>query len=153
MTIMNGPPMESDHLDHSPSETVRRHAATFRRVRQARADALRDGLSDGSVLAGPVEPQREALSDEVPRGAARLGKVAAAAGWRVREAYSRSAAGVEVVSVRARRPGAAVVAYYRGGKFAWGLIANPSDGLRKVGARELARYVAASDEHVLECGN
>jgi hypothetical protein len=130
-------PMKLDHLDTSPSETVRRHASTFRQVRQARHDALSDGSSDGSAIPEPEVPQREALSDEVPTGARRLAAVARGAGWGTFVAYSRSATGVDAVSVRARRPGELVVGYWRAGKFAWGLVARLSDGLRKVGAREL----------------
>lgn len=140
--------MEGDHLDESPSQAVRRHAATFRKVRQARADALRDRPSDEPSAPEPRVPQRDARSDEVPRAAARLAATAREAGWAVRVVYSRSATGVDAVSVRCRRRGTAAIGYWRAGKFAWGLYVTPSDGVRKAGAREL-KAVVLSDQHAL----
>lgn len=114
------PPM--DHLDASPSETVRRHAATFRRVRQARADALSDGLSDGSAIPEPEVAQREALSDEVPPTAAKLAKLARGAGWAAQVVYSRSGEGVDAVTVRCQRGGDATVAYWRSRRWAAAVV-------------------------------
>lgn len=60
--------MGKDHLDDSPSETVRRHAATFRSVRErlAAREAVGEGSGVGAVGEGAVG---SGLSDEDAGGA------------------------------------------------------------------------------------
>lgn len=137
---MTTPPI--DHLDVSDSETVRRHAATFRRARLARLAAVEALAEVPSDAEPPQVPARDAAPDEVPRGAAGIAKHARAHGWTVREVYSRSSDGVEAISVRARQGSRRAVGYYRAGKFAWALCVEPSDGVRKVGARELKAFLS-----------
>lgn len=168
--VATRPPMPDgcDHLDVSDSETVRRHAATFRRARLARIAAVEAEHDKPSEEPAPEVPGREASSDEVPRGAASIAKHARAHGWQVREVYSRGPArlgeepsdeaGVEAVTVRCWRLGEEpsdagwAFAYYRRPGDAWKLegclIAEPSDGLRRVGARELKAFLGQepSDE-------
>jgi hypothetical protein len=139
-----------DHLDESPSEAVRRHAATFRKVRQARADAAqarRDEPSDGSAWPEPEVPAREALSDEIPRAALRFAAKAEEAGWAVRVIYSRGASPqgrdwtpgpvVDAVVVRCHRQGEALRGYWSDGKFVAGYRGTHRLGLERLGAREL----------------
>lgn len=164
MSLETAPPI--DHLDVSDSETVRRHAATFRRARLARlaaVEALAEAPSDQSP---PQVPGREAASDEVPRGAAGIAKHARAHGWAVREVYSRGPGragespsdegsssespsdrvGVDVVTVRCRRRGSWALAVYRRPGDKWVLdaclVADRAGGLRRVKSAELRAYLA-----------
>jgi hypothetical protein len=156
---MNAP---IDHLDASESETVRRHAATFRAVRAARLAASEEP-SDERVHRSPRVPGREASSDEVPRPAATVAKLARAHGWAVRVTYAEgpsneSDRSVSSVAVRcelfsdtghARFRYASAMWRCPGEKWvlAWCLTADRSDGLRKVTSRELKAYLAGvSDE-------
>jgi hypothetical protein len=147
--------VEGDHLDASPSETVRRHAATFRQVRRARQAATEasDNASDESrAWPAPEVVAREANAEEVPASAKRLAKRAEEVGWTVGVVYSRGTTPqgakwepgpvVDTVAVRARRGDRAVVALWRDGKFAGGLVGSRSDGLRQVGSRELTEIVS-----------
>lgn len=149
-----------DHLDTSPSEAVRRHAATFRQARLAR----RDELSDQVEHRPPRVPAREAISDEVPRPAATVAKLAREHGWAVRLTYAEGPlsdedASTSSVVLRARssdarcawamwRSSAPRCPMKRKWTLAWCLLADGSDGLRKVGAADLKRYLAGelSDE-------
>lgn len=159
-----------DHLDVSPSEAVRRHAATFRKVRlalQARED------SRAAVLAGEgaVDPE-EAIERRVPRAvtgnglaavgaraAATFRASAAARGWAVRSSYARGRRGgdgpwVDSAAVQARRGGEWACGYWRAEpitvpfkvkwKFVSGLAWDPTRGTRAVGARELTAIVSTS---------
>jgi hypothetical protein len=173
---MSSPIETRDRLDESDSETVRRHAATFRRVRLARLAAVEAESERPSDQPAPQVPGREASSDEVPRGAAGIAKHARAYGWTVREVYSRGPGrageessddasdegpsseessdriGVELVTVRCRRSGEKpsderwACAVYRRPGSKWVLdaclVADASDGLRRVKSAELRAYLA-----------
>ena len=140
-----------DHLDTSPSETVRRHAATFRKVRQARLDAVSEQQASTPAKPEPVVAARDASCDEVPKPAKKLSDVALANGWAVRVVYARSASYVESVTVRCRRGEAWAIGCWRcpmpsppmklRWSWAWGVVGNSP---RVVGARELTAWL--SDE-------
>lgn len=152
-----------DHLDVSDSETVRRHAPTFRRARLARLAAVEARRDEPSDDPAPQVPGRDASSDEIPRGAVGIAKHARAHGWAVREVYSRGPArssdepsdesGVDVVTVRCRRRGEEpsdelrwACAIYRRTAAKWVLdaclVADASDGLRRVKSAELRAWLA-----------
>lgn len=159
-----------DHLDRSPSETVRRHAATFRSVRLAREAAVaergtgRDELSDEHRIEVPA---REACSDEMPPPARKLTQAARERGWRVEARYARGR--VDSVVVRALRAGpsdevsdehgsVALIAAWKAQaprppmkwRWAWwfGVTGCTRCGLRSIGAREGSRLVFSDD---VEC--
>lgn len=156
-----------DHLDASDSAAVRRHAATFRKVREARRaqaatdDAARSAGVEPSDGREPRVSGREASSDEVPRPAASVAALARSNGWAVRETYaegppSDDGAVVASVVVRCDRisDGARqwACACWRAStpsppmkwawSLAWCLLADASDGLRKVGSRELRAWLS-----------
>lgn len=159
-----------DHLDRSPSETVRRHAATFRQVRLAREAAVaergagRDELSDEHRIEVVA---REARSDEMPPPARKLAQTARERGWRVEARYARGR--VDSVVVRALRAGSsdefsdehgsvALIAAWKAQaprppmkwRWAWwfGVTGCMRCGLRSIGAREGSRLVSSDD---VEC--
>jgi hypothetical protein len=129
-----------DHLDESPSATVRRHAPTFRKVRQARQAAV-EKLSDAPpAKLEPLVAQHELSDDDAPSSAKKLASAAREAGWRVAVVATRSASGVDVVSVRARLSDDACVGLWRDGRFSDGVVGVPS-WPRPANAGELAAYL------------
>jgi hypothetical protein len=118
----------ADHLDASESETVRRHAATFRAVRAARLAASEERSDERAhrAMDTPRVPARVASSDEVPPTAQKLVALAEREGWATAVSYSESADGVDAVVVRARRGEDAVLAYWRKRRWASGFAV--SDG-------------------------
>lgn len=131
------------------SETVERHREAFSRDWSKQPGAA---VSDERVpWPRPEVAARPAGDEECPAAARRLAAKARDVGWRVAVVFSRGTtphgAGwepgpvVDAVSVRAVRSDQAVVAYYRGGRFVAGFAGSRSDGLRRLGARELAAWL------------
>lgn len=168
-----------DHLDVSESECVRRHAATFRSVRERllsereAADELTRAWSDagGDGLAGDererVRPHAVAVTgNALPSVAGRFAGKARGAGWAVTAIAARGRRGgdgpwVDSVQVRAAREGERVVGYWRTEpvvfpfkvrwKFIAGLAWSERRGTRSVGARELVALLDQAD--TLECNH
>jgi hypothetical protein len=142
-----------DHLDRSTSETVRRHAATFRRVRLAR-QAASDEASDARVPWPEVEVAQHEVSDELaPPAARKLAQAARDRGWHVSVVASRGTAlagrgqpgeVVDAVSVRCRRGDDAAVGYWRERRWAFGLARSEGRYAQPVQKGLLAFVLGAS---------
>lgn len=98
----------------------------------------------------PLVACRAAEPDEVPRTAAALERKAQAAGWRCRTTYAHGtnigAQGqpsglIESVVVRMRRDPLAAVASWHNGSFASAWVWSRYTSPRRIGARELSRFV------------
>lgn len=135
------------------SETVERHRSAFARDWSKQLGAA---VSDERApWPQPEVSARPAADEELPASARRLAAKAETAGWRVAAFYARGTtphgaswepgAVVDTVSVRAARSDQAVVGYWRAGKFVAGFVGSRSDGLRRLGSRELAALVASTD--------
>lgn len=144
--------------------TVERHREAFRR-NWGDAGGIGGGtgeeLSDERARREPRVVARETTSDEIPRAASSVARHAGAHGWRVRVLYAEGPEGQPSLSVRCRRVERGALRWAcglwrsRDGKwsFSAGLVADVSDGLRKVGSRELRAYLAGvgSDEDADSC--
>lgn len=89
-------------------------------------------------------PCRDAEAEEMPTGAARLAKTAAASGWRCRTTYAKAEIDdkvIESVLVRLRLTPFAAVGAWHNGKFALAYIGSTVTSPRRIGARELTRFV------------
>jgi hypothetical protein len=89
-------------------------------------------------------PCRDARPSEIPAGAARLAKAAETAGWISRTTFAKADVDdrvIESIVVRLRRPPIAAVGAWHNNKFALGYIGSAFTSPRKVGARDLAKFV------------
>lgn len=91
-----------------------------------------------------VTPCRDALEAEIPSSATRLAKAATVAGWASRVTYADAQIDekrIESVLVRLRRWPLAAVGAWHNNKFAFGYVWSAFSPPRRIGARELARFV------------